>query len=144
MKLELITPVGIKLSQEVYEVVLPTHTGLITILPGHEPLITLLKHGVMSVRSSQNDSEPEHLAVDKGIVEINGQTVRILANEAATGGEIVEDEVKNALAAAQKMSAEAKSQVELEEAKNLVERQIVKLKVAELHRHHRRQRMKIN
>ncbi|MDR1197258.1 MAG: ATP synthase F1 subunit epsilon [Candidatus Nomurabacteria bacterium] len=137
MKLELVTPVGIKLSEEVYEVVLPTTDGEITVLPKHEPLVTLLSEGVMAVRRSRTDTEPEHFAVERGIAEINGETIRILTDEAVTGDEIVENEIQAALANAQKMQSQAKTHIELEEAKKLVNRQTARLRVAELHRRHR-------
>jgi len=141
MKLELVTPFGIKRSEEIYEVVLPTASGEITVLPGHEPLVTLLVPGVMTVRYKKTDPADarEVIAVSKGIAEISGDTISILTNEAETGDEIVENEAKAALERAQKMKAEAKDEVELEKAQELLQRQTTRLKVAELQRrHHKR------
>jgi F-type H+-transporting ATPase subunit epsilon len=138
VKLELVTPVGIKLSEEIYEVVLPTASGFITVLPKHEPLVTLLAQGVMAVRRNRTDPDLEHLAIERGIAEINGESVRILTDEAVAGDEVVEREIQAALASAQKMQSQAKNQIELEKAKSLVNRQVARLKVAEMHRRHRK------
>jgi F-type H+-transporting ATPase subunit epsilon len=142
MKLQLVTPVGIKRDEEIYEVVLPTQTGEIGVFPGHEPLVTLLDIGVMSVRRNKSDSDEalEHLAVSTGIVEIDGDRVLILADEADEGADIAEQEVKAALERAQKMRAEAKDQVDITEAEKLLKRHATQLKVAELRRHHRKNR----
>jgi F-type H+-transporting ATPase subunit epsilon len=142
MKLELVTPFGIKRSEDAYEVVLPTLNGEITVFPGHEPLITLMKHGVMMVRRNKSDADSalEAVAVAEGIVEITSDTIRILANEAEEGDEIVVDEARAALIRAEKMKAEAKNQVELETAHKLLQHQSARLKVAELHRRRHRDR----
>jgi len=140
MKLELVTPTGIKRSEDIYEVTLPTQDGEIGVLPGHEPLVTLLEAGLMMVRYKKSDKEMEPLAVSRGIAEITGDTVRILADEAEDSTDIVEAEVKAALARAEKMRAEAKNQVELNEAMALLRRQGARLKVAELKRRTHRER----
>jgi F-type H+-transporting ATPase subunit epsilon len=137
MKLQLVTPVGIKRDEDVYEVILPTRMGEIGVLPGHEPLVVLLEIGVMSVRKNKGDSDElmEHFAVSTGIVEIDGEMVRILADEADESSDITEHEVQMALERAQKMRAEADNQVAITEAEKLLKRHSTQLRVAELKRH---------
>lgn len=139
MKLQLVTPVGIKREEDVYEVTLPTRMGEIGVLPGHEPLVTLLEIGVMSVRKKKSDPDEarEHFAVSSGIVEIDGEKVLILADEADEPNDIVENEVKAALERAQKLRTEANTQVDVTEAEKLLKRHASQLKVAELRRRHR-------
>jgi F-type H+-transporting ATPase subunit epsilon len=146
MKLQLVTPVGIKREEEVYEVILPTQMGQIGVFPGHEPLVTLLDIGVVSIRKNKSDPDDalEHLAVAAGIVEIDGSRVLILADEADEGQDITEQEVKAALARAEKMRAEAKDQVDITEAEKLLKRHTTQLKVAELRRHPRKSRLTWN
>jgi F-type H+-transporting ATPase subunit epsilon len=140
MKLQLVTPVGIKRDEDIYEVILPTQNGEIGVLPGHEPLVTLLDIGIMSVRQKKGDSDEalEHFAVSTGIVEIDGERVLILADEADEGSDIAEQEVAAALKRAEKMRAEAGSVVDITEAEKLLKRHATQLKVAELKRHHRK------
>jgi F-type H+-transporting ATPase subunit epsilon len=141
MKLELVTLTSSKLSTEVYEVILPTASGQIAIFPGHEPLVTLLVPGALSVRlkSTDPDSALELFATSGGIVEITGDLVRVLADEAESGSEIIENEAQAAYQRAVKMREQAKDQIELEKAKELIDRHAVRLKVADLHRRRRRQ-----
>jgi F-type H+-transporting ATPase subunit epsilon len=145
MKLQLVTPVGIKRDEEVYEVTLPTSTGEIGVLPGHEPLVTLLDIGIMSVRENKTDSDDqkEYFAVSSGIAEIDGERVLILADEADEPSDITEAEVKAALERAQKLRASADNQVDITEADKLLKRHATQLKVAELKRH-RHRRLKWN
>ena len=62
-------------------VTLPTEGGEVGVLPGHTPLLTLLGIGrVTCVDGSRSVA----VAVREGFVEIAGDQVRILANQAAT------------------------------------------------------------
>ncbi len=139
MNLELITLAGVKINEPVYEVMIPAIDGDIAVFPNHEPLVTLAKTGVISVRRLKSDSEAqlEHYAITGGIVEISGDNVRVLVDEAEHGSDIVVTESQLALERAQKMRDEAKDQIELEKAHQLVDRHAVRLKVADLHRRRR-------
>ena len=139
MKLELITLAGVKLDQEVYEVLLPTADGEIAVLPGHERLVTLAIPGVIQVchKKSDFDDQMEVFATNGGVVEISPQRVRILVDEADSAAEIHEAEAREALERAEAMRAAAKTQIDINEAQALVNRQAARLKVAGLR--HRRQ-----
>lgn len=140
MNLKLITMLGVKIDQEVYELIIPTSTGEIAVFPGHEALVTLAVPGVIAVRYRKGDldSKMDFFAISGGIVEISQQAIRVLVDEADHGDDIVENESKDALARAIEMRDEAKDQVELEKAHALVDRHMVRLKVADLHRRHHR------
>jgi F-type H+-transporting ATPase subunit epsilon len=140
MKLELITLSGMKVDSDVYEVLLPTADGEIAVFPGHERLITLAIPGVVSIRHRKSDSDErlDYFATNGGVIEINGQRVRILVDEADAADEILESEAKSALARAEKLRAEAKSQVDINEAQAMINRHTVRLKVAGLRRRHHR------
>ena len=136
MQLQLVTLTGTKFDKEVYEIVLPTADGVITVYPGHEPLVALAKSGVIKVRESKDGplNDVEYFAVSGGVVEVDAKHVKVLVDEADHGEEIVEAETQAALERALKMRDEAKDQVELEKAHQLVDRHMVRLKVADLHR----------
>lgn len=140
MKLELITLLGKKLGQEVYGVTLPTAAGEISVYADHEPLVTLAVPGAIAVRHQKQDSDDtlEYFAISGGIVEVGDSKIRILVDEADHGDDIVEAESKAALERALKLRDSATSQVELEEAHQLVDKHAVRLKVASLRRHRRR------
>lgn len=140
MQLQLVTLSGTKVDKPVYEVIIPTEDGEIGVFPGHEPLVTLAKSGVIQVREEKTDSDDqlELFAISGGVVRIDTDTVRVLVDEAEHGDDIVEAESQKALERALKMRDEAKDRVELDKAHQLVDRHMVRLKVADLRRHRRR------
>lgn len=142
MKLELVSLSGVKYSGDVYEIGIPTAAGQISVYPDHMPLITLAVPGVLTVRKSKDtpNDDIETYASFGGVIEVDGQIVRILVDEVDHADELVEDDVRAAYEKAQKLKSEAKSEIDLEKAQNLMDRHAIRLKVAELKRRpHRRQ-----
>lgn len=139
MHLQLITLTGVRADREIYELIVPTADGDIAIFPDHEPLVTLAKTGVLGVRRQKGDpdSKLDLFAISGGVVEVNNNYIRVLVDEADYGDDIIESESKEALERAIKMRDEAKDQVELDKAHQLIDRHAVRLKVAELKRRHR-------
>lgn len=139
MKLELIALTGQKMNEDVYEVGLPTADGQIAVFPGHMPLVTLAVPGVISVRRSKSDpdSAVEHFATNGGVVEIDNARIRVLVDEADAADDILAEEAQAALARAEEMKRDAKDKVELDKAQAMIDRQAVRLKVADLRRRHR-------
>lgn len=140
MKFQLVTLLGVKVDQDVYEVILPTAAGEIAVFPGHEPLVSIATPGAIAVRHAKGDADDklEYFAISGGVIEVRPDSLRVLVDEADSGDDIVEAESKVALERALKMQSEAKNQVELEKASALVDRHAVRLKVADLRRRHRR------
>jgi len=140
MNLELITLLGKKVDQDVYEVMIPTADGEIAVFPGHEPLVTIAVPGAIAVRYKKDDpdSKLDFFAISGGVVEVSQHKVRVLVDEADHGDDIIESESKAALDRAIAMRDSAKDQVELERAHQLVDRHAVRLKVADLRRRHHR------
>ncbi len=136
MKLELITLDGVKASEDVYEVLVPTPDGVIAVFPGHERIVTLAVNGVISVRvkKSDADSQMDHYATFGGVVEISPTKLRILVDAADTADEIIEEEARAAYDRAVKMRENVKDLQELEKAKAEIDRHAVRLKVAGLRR----------
>src|SRR5688500_12877627 len=99
MHLELITLLGKKLDQEVYEVILPTADGEIAVFPGHEQLVTIAVPGVIGVRYKKTDTDDQldYFAVTGGVIEVSQKSVRVLVDEADHGDDIIESESKAAL-----------------------------------------------
>jgi F-type H+-transporting ATPase subunit epsilon len=133
---------GIKFSEEVYEVILPTMSGQIGVMPKHMPLVSVATHGVVSVRrkASDRDDEMEHFAISGGAIEVSDDKLRVLVDDADNADEISEEEAKKALERAKKLKAEAHDQVSLDQAQSLIDRQAVRLQVAGLKRRGGRRR----
>jgi F-type H+-transporting ATPase subunit epsilon len=140
MNLELITLLGKKVDQEVYEVMIPTQDGEIAVFPGHEPLVSIAVPGAIAVRYKKGDPDNklDFFAISGGVVEVSQHKVRVLVDEADSGEDIIEAESKAALEHALKLRENATDQVELEKAHQLVDRHMVRLKVADLRRRHHR------
>ena len=139
MRLQLITLQGVRVDQDIYELVAPTAAGEIGVFPGHEPLVTLAVPGALAVRYKKGDADSalEYFAVSGGVIEISPTDIRVLVDEADPGADIVVGEAQEALERALKLKSEAKNQVELEKATALIDRHTVRLRVADLRRHRR-------
>ena len=139
MELKLITLAGVKIDQKVYEAIIPTIEGVISVFPSHEPLVTVAKSGVIAVRVHKDDTNDqlEFFAISGGVVEISHTSIRVLVDEADHGDDIIEAETQKALERALKQRDEAETQIEREKAHQLVDRHMVRLRVAELQRHRR-------
>jgi F-type H+-transporting ATPase subunit epsilon len=77
LKLIVVTPERKVVEDDADEVQLPGELGYLGILPGHAPLITLLKTGVLSYR---NAGAEKSLAISAGFAEISSDTVSVLAD----------------------------------------------------------------
>jgi len=136
MHLQLITLQGVRVDQDIYELTAPTVAGEIGVFPGHEPLVTLASPGALTVRYKKGDADRdlEYFAISGGILEINPTSIRVLVDEADHGDDIVEAESRAALERALKLRDDAKDQVDLEKAHELIDRHQVRLRVADLRR----------
>lgn len=85
LKLLVVTPERSVVEAEADEVQLPGELGYLGVLPGHTPLITLLKTGVLSYK---NGGSERSFALSSGFVEIADDTVSVLADLAEEPGEI--------------------------------------------------------
>jgi F-type H+-transporting ATPase subunit epsilon len=141
MNLELVSLDGVKFKAQAYSIILPTASGQVTVLPGHEPLLSLLVPGIITIRREKSDPDYhlEHFATYGGVLEITKDTARILVDEATHGDEISIDEAQKAHDKALQLRKEAKNQVELDHAQGMVDRHAIRLEVAGLRRRHRRQ-----
>ncbi|HSW74623.1 MAG TPA: ATP synthase F1 subunit epsilon [Candidatus Saccharimonadales bacterium] len=142
MELELVALDGVKFKAKAYSILLPSAAGEINVLPGHEPLLSLLVPGVITIRKEKTDADyhMEHFATYGGVAEITKTGVRILVNEATRGDEINEAEAQKAHDRAVELRKAAKNQVEIDRAQALINRQAVQLHVAGLRRRHREHR----
>jgi F-type H+-transporting ATPase subunit epsilon len=85
LQLTVVTPESKVVETEADEVQLPGSEGYLGILPGHTPLITLLKTGVLSYRGGGRSGA---LAVSAGFAEIANDRVSVLADSAQDAAQI--------------------------------------------------------
>ena len=95
---------------EAEEVILPSTTGQIGVLPGHISLVTAIDIGVLRLRK---DSKWSSIALMGGFAEIESNEVIVLVNSAEIGSEIniekAEKTLKEAKLAISKFSDNEKS-----------------------------------
>jgi F-type H+-transporting ATPase subunit epsilon len=93
MRLSLTTPRGALVETDVDEVTAPGAMGEFGVLPGHVPLLAVLKPGVFVYRSKE--SGPRYLATSDGILEITragtGDKIIVLVSEALGAREVDRD-----------------------------------------------------
>ncbi len=131
---------GTKFDGDVYEVVLPTLDGEIGVLQDHMPLVSVATVGVIAVRKDPKDTDRdrEYFAISGGVIDVTNNRLRVLVDEADNAEDINEAEAEEAIARAKKMHAEAKDEVSLEHAQQMVDRHAVRLQVASLKRRHQK------
>ncbi|HSX31488.1 MAG TPA: ATP synthase F1 subunit epsilon [Candidatus Saccharimonadales bacterium] len=137
---QLVALTGTKFDGDVYEITLPTLDGEIGVLQDHMPLVSVATTGVIAVRKDTRDSDAarDFFAISGGVIEVSDNTLRVLVDEADHADDINEAEAEAAMERAQKLKAEAKDEVSLEHAQQLVDRHAVRLQVAGLKRRHQR------
>jgi F-type H+-transporting ATPase subunit epsilon len=139
LQFELVTLDGTKFSKEVWEVRLPTTEGEIGVFPGHSALVSVAKPGVIVVRRKPGDADiqQERFAINGGVIEVDNDRVRVLVDEADHEDEINQAEAQKAYDRALALKRDAKDQVSLDQAQALLDRQAVRLHLADLRRHKR-------
>ena len=105
LTLEIVTPEAKVYSDTIDSVVIPTVAGEIGVLPGHIPLLAQIEHGELRVTKGATS---QLLAVSGGFAQIDGDTVRVLAEHAITEEKIDENAVEAALKRAEEELKAAK------------------------------------
>lgn len=99
-------------SGEAELVSLPGTSGELGIMPGHLPLITLIRPGFVRVHVA-GQAEPEQIFVAGGVLEVQPDLVTVLADTAVRSKDLDEARAKEALAAAEAARATATGNLEL-------------------------------
>ncbi|MBG30641.1 MAG: ATP synthase F1 subunit epsilon [Opitutae bacterium] len=96
--LEIVTPEAKVYTETVDEVGLPTSEGRMHILPHHIPVIAKLNAGEIKV---QKGTQTEMLAVGSGFVEVFGDKVSILTDQAINVEDVDDNAIEDAIKRAQ-------------------------------------------
>jgi F-type H+-transporting ATPase subunit epsilon len=79
-KFELVTPERMALAQEANQAVVPGLEGYFTVLPGHAPIISALRPGIIEVTLA--DANKARIFVKGGFAEVDPEHVTVLAERA--------------------------------------------------------------
>jgi F-type H+-transporting ATPase subunit epsilon len=97
-KFELVSPEDLLMSQDVQQVLVPGTEGNFTVLPGHAPLLSTLRPGVLDVLDAQG--REDRIYVRGGIAEVNPNGLTVLAEDAVPltelSSEMLAQQVRNA------------------------------------------------
>ncbi|MEI6755750.1 MAG: ATP synthase F1 subunit epsilon [bacterium] len=137
---QLVSLTGTIFDGEVHEVILPTLEGEIGVLQDHMPLVSVATSGMIAVRKNakDNDANRDYYAASGGVIDVVGNSLKVLVDEADHSEGIDESQAQKAYDLAVKMKAEAKDQVSLDHAQQMVDRSSVRLQVAGLKRRRHR------
>ncbi len=97
--LEIVSPEKLLLAEPVEMVTLPAAEGELGVLPGHAPMIVLLRGG--TVRTWEGGKVVQSLYVSGGFAEITGAKVTVLANAATPVAELSRAEAEKKLVEAE-------------------------------------------
>jgi len=97
--LEIVSPEKLLLSQPVDMVVIPAAEGELGVLPGHAPMIVLLRGGTISIY--EGNKVTQRLYVAGGFAEITPERCTVLADEAVPVAELSRAEGQRRLEAAE-------------------------------------------
>ncbi|MCV2882269.1 F0F1 ATP synthase subunit epsilon [Actibacterium sp. XHP0104] len=113
MQFDLVSPERSLASFAATEVQIPGAEGDMTAMPGHSPVITTLRPGVVRVKAADGD---KNYVVTSGFVEVTASSVSVIAERAHAGSEVtkadLEDVIAEARARAQAAAAEDKDGAE--------------------------------
>jgi F-type H+-transporting ATPase subunit epsilon len=97
-KFELVSPERILLSDDAEEAVLPGTEGQFTVLAGHAPVVSTLLPGVIVVKLT---ASTKGIYINGGFVEVNPESVTVLAEHAFIADEADQRQLEDALSKAE-------------------------------------------
>lgn len=120
-------------------VTIPTADGEITVLPDHIPLVSVLVPGVLTVRTGDNGSKDteHHVSVSGGFVQVDGESVTILADTAERADDIDVRRAEAARKRAEEAMAGKREKTELVDAAAELQKHLARLRAADLVKHRR-------
>ena len=129
--LEVVTPSGPVVSEDVDIVSAPGYGGDFGVLANHAPFLSTIKIGSLVYKQ---DGKDNYLMVSGGFCEVSNNKITFLVESAEAGQQIDVDRALRAKERAEKRIAEAKTQTEkinMARAEAALQRALARLKVAE-------------
>ncbi len=126
-QLEILSPEKPFYSGPCVSIVIPTTDGMMGIQANHSPLTAALPQG--EIAFTLPDGERRVCAVDRGMVSVSGNRVRVLSESAVSPDEIDEEAERRALEAAEIELRDKQSQEDFLLSQLSLRRSISRLKV---------------
>ena len=128
IQLSVVAPDRTVVEQEVASVVAPGSEGYLGVQPGHMPLMTSLKTGLLEYRDTANISHS--IFVGGGFMEVSGRQVIVLADQAEPAEDIDIKVAEEQLERARKALRGEDSSMTTDEAAKELEHAITRIKAA--------------
>lgn len=130
-KLEIVTPEQVILNQDSISVVVPGVEGSLGVLADHAPLMAELTAGVVYMKDA--DGNETTYALSGGFMEVNSNTVRILADTAEPGSAIDIERAEAALKRAEERLRASDAAIDMTRAEAALKRALARLQAAHHH-----------
>jgi F-type H+-transporting ATPase subunit epsilon len=127
LKLEIVTPHGLILSEDVDEVSCTGSEGDFGVLPGHVPFFTTLKIGMLIYKKG---NATKYIFVNWGYAEVGPEKVMILADSAEKSEDIDVERAKTAMKRAEERLKKAE-EFDFARSSSALERAVSRVQVAE-------------
>lgn len=131
IKLEVVTPKGAIVSEEVDIVTAPGFAGEFGVLANHAPFLSTIKIGTLRYKKDGNEQE---LMVSGGFCEVSNNKITFLVESAERGHEIDADRALQAKERAEKRLLQAREQLEKIDrvrAEAALQRALARLRIAQ-------------
>jgi len=127
LKLEIVTPYGLILSEDVDEVSCTGSEGDFGVLPGHVPFFTTLKIGMLAYKKG---NATKYVFVNWGYAEVGTDRVMILADSAEKSEDVDVERAKAAMKRAEERLKKAE-EFDFARSTSALERAVSRVQVAE-------------
>ena len=131
IKLEVVTPKGAIVSDDVDIVTAPGFAGEFGVLANHAPFLSTIKVGTLRYKKDGNEAE---LMISGGFCEVSNNKITLLVESAERGHEIDVDRALRAKERAEKRLLQAREQqekIDRTRAEAALQRALARLKIAQ-------------
>ena len=104
MQFDLVSPERSLASLEATSVQIPGADGDLTAMPGHAPLLTSLRPGVVRVQTADGEKD---FVVTRGFAEISAESISVIAEHAHKGEDVTKADLEDVIADARKAAQDA-------------------------------------
>lgn len=130
ISVDIITPERVVYSGDIEMAIVPALDGFLGILPGHAPLITGLKIGIIKVKK---DGDELSISTSGGIMEVQPEKIKLVVNTAELPEEIDVERAKSAKERAEERLTAGSKKIDETRAKAALQRAISRLQAAGHH-----------
>jgi len=127
LKLDIVTPYGLILSEDVEEVTCTGSEGDSGVLPGHVPFFTTLKVGMLAYKKG---TATKYVFVNWGYAEVGPDRVMVLADSAEKSEDIDPDRAKAAMKRAEERLKKTE-EFDFARSSSSLERAVARVQIAE-------------